>query len=38
MMLIFMLSLAGIPPTGGFMGKVYLFAAALQAGCDLRWP
>ena len=32
MMLIFMLALTGIPPTGGFFGKVYLFAAAVQAG------
>jgi NADH-quinone oxidoreductase subunit N len=32
MMLIFLLALTGIPPTGGFVGKVYLFAAAIQAG------
>ena len=32
MMLIFMLALTGIPPTGGFVGKFYLFAAAVQAG------
>lgn len=32
MMLIFMLALTGIPPTGGFFGKVYLFAAAVKAG------
>ena len=32
MMLIFMLALTGIPPTGGFFGKVYLFAAAVQSG------
>jgi len=31
-MLIFMLALAGIPPTAGFMGKLYLFAAAVQGG------
>ncbi len=31
-MLLFMLSLGGIPPTAGFMGKLYLFAAAVQAG------
>jgi NADH-quinone oxidoreductase subunit N len=30
--LIFFLSLAGIPPTAGFVGKFYLFAAAIQAG------
>ncbi|MEZ4870957.1 MAG: NADH-quinone oxidoreductase subunit N [Bdellovibrionales bacterium] len=29
---IFMLSLAGIPPTLGFFGKFYLFAAALAEG------
>ncbi len=31
-MLLFLLSLGGIPPTAGFMGKLYLFAAAVQAG------
>ncbi len=31
-MLLFMLGLAGIPPTAGFMGKLYLFSAAVQAG------
>src|SRR3954468_19166302 len=31
-MLIFMLSLAGIPPLAGFFGKFYLFSAALHAG------
>jgi NADH-quinone oxidoreductase subunit N len=31
LMLIFMLSLAGIPPLAGFFGKFYLFAAAIQA-------
>ena len=31
-MLVFLLSLAGIPPTAGFIGKYYLFAAALKAG------
>ncbi len=29
---LFLLSLAGIPPTAGFMGKLYLFGAAVQAG------
>ena len=32
MMLIFMLALTGIPPTGGFFGKIYLFAAAVESG------
>jgi NADH-quinone oxidoreductase subunit N len=27
-----MLSLGGIPPTAGFMGKVWLFASAIEAG------
>ena len=31
-MLIFMVSLAGIPPTAGFIGKFYVFMAAVQAG------
>jgi NADH-quinone oxidoreductase subunit N len=31
-MLIFMLSLAGIPPLAGFFGKFYLFAAAANSG------
>jgi NADH-quinone oxidoreductase subunit N len=31
-MLIFMLSLGGIPPTAGFMGKFWLFGAAIESG------
>jgi NADH-quinone oxidoreductase subunit N len=31
-MLLFLLSLTGIPPTAGFVGKFYLFAAAVEAG------
>jgi NADH-quinone oxidoreductase subunit N len=31
-MTVFMFSLAGFPPTGGFMGKFFLFKAALQSG------
>src|SRR5256714_2636364 len=31
-MVIFMLSLAGLPPLAGFFGKFYLFSAALRAG------
>lgn len=31
-MLVFMLSLAGIPPTAGFLAKLYVFSAAIQAG------
>ncbi len=30
-MLLFMLSLGGIPPTAGFMGKFWLFSAAIEA-------
>ena len=30
-MLLFMLSLGGIPPTAGFMGKFWLFGAAIEA-------
>jgi NADH-quinone oxidoreductase subunit N len=32
LMLIFMFSLAGIPPTAGFMGKFYLFMETVRAG------
>jgi NADH-quinone oxidoreductase subunit N len=35
LMLLFMVSLAGIPPTAGFIGKFYLFMAAVNAG--LAW-
>ena len=31
-MLIFMLSLGGIPPTAGFMGKFWIFGAAIESG------
>jgi NADH-quinone oxidoreductase subunit N len=31
-MTLFMVSLAGLPPTAGFLGKLYLFRAALGAG------
>ncbi len=32
LMLVFMFSLTGIPPTAGFVGKFYLFMAAVDAG------
>ena len=31
-MLLFLISLAGIPPTAGFLGKFYVFGAAIEAG------
>ena len=31
-MTLFMLSLGGIPPTAGFMGKIFVFGVALKAG------
>jgi NADH-quinone oxidoreductase subunit N len=31
-MVIFMLSLGGIPPTAGFMAKLWVFGAAIDAG------
>ncbi|HJO39925.1 MAG: NADH-quinone oxidoreductase subunit N [Vicinamibacterales bacterium] len=31
-MLFFMLSLGGLPPTAGFMGKFWLFSAAIESG------
>ena len=31
-MLVFMLSLGGIPPTAGFMGKFWIFSAAIDSG------
>ena len=34
-MLLFMLSLGGIPPTAGFMGKFWLFGAAIDVGLRL---
>ena len=35
---VFLLSLVGIPPTAGFVGKFYLFGAAVQAGLHRGWP
>ncbi|HEX8750509.1 MAG TPA: proton-conducting transporter membrane subunit, partial [Nitrospira sp.] len=35
LMLVFMVSMAGIPPTAGFIGKFYVFMAAVEAG--LTW-
>lgn len=35
LMLIFLFSLTGIPPTGGFIGKLYLLKSAFTAGYQL---
>ncbi len=35
LMTVFILSLLGIPPTGGFIGKLWVFAAAVKA--DIIW-
>jgi len=32
LMMLFMVSLAGIPPTAGFIGKFYVFLSAVEAG------
>ena len=32
MLALFMLALAGVPPTAGFMGKLFVFVASVQAG------
>lgn len=36
-MTVFMLSLTGIPPTAGFIGKFYVFAAVIKAGSSFYW-
>ncbi len=38
LMTLFLLSLAGIPPTVGFVAKVGVFSAAIRAGHTCRWP
>ena len=34
-MTVMLLSLAGFPPTAGFVGKLYIFKSAVQAGLYL---
>ncbi|MEE8340871.1 MAG: NADH-quinone oxidoreductase subunit N [Candidatus Neomarinimicrobiota bacterium] len=36
-MTIFMFSLTGLPPTAGFIGKFYLFAALIEGGPQFYW-
>jgi len=36
-MTLFMVSLTGLPPTAGFIGKFYLFAALIKAGPGFYW-
>ena len=36
-MTLFLLSLGGIPPTGGFFGKFYVFRAAMEHDGQLLW-
>ena len=37
LMALFMFSLTGIPPTAGFIGKFYLFAALIDGGPQFYW-
>jgi len=36
-MVIFLISLTGLPPTAGFIGKLYIFTAVLNAGNEWIW-
>ena len=36
-MTLFMVALTGLPPTSGFIGKFYIFAAVIEAGPDYYW-
>ena len=36
-MTLFMLSLTGLPPTAGFVGKLYIFKSLIGAGQDYYW-
>ncbi|MDG1848185.1 MAG: NADH-quinone oxidoreductase subunit N [Candidatus Marinimicrobia bacterium] len=37
LMTLFMLSLTGLPPTAGFVGKLYIFKTLVGAGSDFLW-
>jgi NADH-quinone oxidoreductase subunit N len=37
LMTVFLVSLAGLPPMAGFVGKFYLFAAVVKAGGSWNW-
>ena len=37
MMTLFMLSLTGLPPTAGFVGKLYIFKTLIGAGNSYYW-
>ena len=36
-MTIFMVSLTGLPPTAGFIGKFYIFASLIKGGSSFYW-
>ena len=36
-MTLFMVALTGLPPTAGFVGKFYIFAAVIEAGSKFYW-
>ena len=36
-MTLFMVSLTGLPPTAGFIGKFYIFASVIEAGPQYYW-
>ena len=36
-MTLFMVSLTGLPPTAGFIGKFYIFASVIEAGSQYYW-
>ena len=36
-MTLFMVALTGLPPTAGFVGKFYIFAAVIEAGSNFYW-